>query len=89
MAGRRRCRGWRVAEPAPDISPSGNQGCARLAVIAIGLLILVPSGLCVGIFGIGALVDGDPEFLFTALLIGGLPLAIGIGLVVLGRRMKR
>jgi hypothetical protein len=60
-----------------------------VAIFIIGLLILIPSGLCTGLFGIGALVQRDPEFLYMALTFGGLPTLAGVGLVVLALKMRR
>jgi hypothetical protein len=63
---------------------------ATVAMLLVGLLILVPSGLCTGWFGIGALVaafanpahanDTAPLF-FMALVVGG-PFVIGGGALV-------
>jgi hypothetical protein len=65
-----------------------------LAVFVIGLLILIPSGLCTGIFGIMAIVGSfrSPEdaigLMVEALAFGGPFIAVGVGLVTLGRRMR-
>ena len=45
----------------PDIEnpppPPPNSGCGAVALIVIGALILVPSGLCTAILGVGAVID--------------------------------
>jgi hypothetical protein len=78
-------------------SPPPRSG-ASIALICIGLLILVPSGLCTAAFGIGFLSDllgrGQSESfeqgLFWAVpMIGGPPIAIGISLLVWGRKRDR
>jgi hypothetical protein len=55
-----------------------------VTLLVIGLMILIPSGLCTGIFGVGALYDmitssssEGASILGEALIIGGIPLAIG------------
>ena len=66
------------------------------ALFAIGLLILIPSGLCTSIFGLGALYDAVTgsgsdalEFLVEALVVGLPFIAIGVGLVMAGRSISR
>ncbi|HTQ14268.1 MAG TPA: hypothetical protein VMH86_10365 [Rhizomicrobium sp.] len=65
-----------------------------VTLFTIGLLILVPSGICTSIFGVGALVDGgsgseDWGFLLMALLYGGPFIAIGGGLVLAGLSIRK
>ena len=60
-----------------------------VVLFVVGMLILVPSGLCTTVFGIGALVDADPEFLYMAVAIGGIPSLIGAALVVAGLKARR
>jgi hypothetical protein len=67
-----------------------------LTLFIIGLLILVPSGLCTGVFGIGVLFDSNsgwknaaiPLFVMV-LVIGGLPMFVGGALVAAGLGMRR
>jgi len=63
---------------------------ATTALLVIGLLILVPSGLCTGLFGGAALVDmlsqprGEdyaPGILLTALIVGAPFIVIGATLL--------
>ena len=60
-------------------------------LLAIGLVIAALCGLCTGIFLINALVSSgsEAEFGLLALIIGGIPTLIGIGLVFLGRHLLR
>jgi hypothetical protein len=69
-----------------------------IALLAIGLVILIPSGLCTGIFGGGALLDaimypgsgGDSaSILGMALVFGGPFVVLGAFLVRLGVRRLR
>lgn len=81
-------------------TPSAPRGALHwtalaITVFVIGLLILVPSGLCTGIFGIGMAVDAfngdgfDSGILVEILLIGGIPMAIGYGLVRAGLSLRK
>lgn len=81
-----------MSDPAGPIQPPPSPkrwGCLAITLLVIGLLIVVPSGLCTGIFGIGAIYDmmtsSSPSegmsVLVEALMIGGIPLAIGAALV--------
>lgn len=83
-----------TAPPAPPGRPHWGAGAGVL--VAIGLLILIPSGLCTGIFGIGAIYDmittssGEGfSILAEAVLIGGIPIAIGGLLVFAGFRIRK
>jgi len=67
-----------------------------VVLLVIGLLILIPSGLCTGIFGIGALYDmftsSSSEgfsILLEALVFGAIPIAIGGALVYAAFRVRR
>jgi len=71
-------------------------GAGAVALVVIGLLILVPSGLCTGIFGVGAIYDmvtsSSSEgfsILLEALMFGGIPIAIGGLLVFAGFKMRK
>jgi hypothetical protein len=63
----------------------------------IGLLILIPSVLCTGVFGGGALYDmlrGQPDDLssgvfWAAVSIGGIPILIGALLTYAAYRVHR
>jgi hypothetical protein len=80
---------WRL--PVPDESKPSLIGV--VALIVIGLLILIPSGLCTGIMIVGAFWAGfDPssfEMVFLALLYGGPFVVLGGFFLWLGIRQKR
>ena len=76
------------ATPVPPQPPRKRWGGLAITLLVIGLLIVVPSGLCTGIFGVGALYDmvtsssaEGLSILVEALMIGGIPLAIGAALI--------
>jgi amino acid transporter len=82
--------------PAPPPSPGGN--AAGCALFAIGMLMLIPSGLCTafGGFGLIAQLFDDPKQLIENLpdilpfvLITIIPLGFGIVLVRLGLRSRK
>jgi hypothetical protein len=86
-----------VAEPAPPSLPRRLSG-GTIALIAIGLLILVPSGLCSAILGVGFLSDiiGRGEaaqfsrsLIWLVPLFGGPPMLIGAGLLAWGLKRRR
>ncbi|HVV65293.1 MAG TPA: hypothetical protein VHC42_07475 [Rhizomicrobium sp.] len=71
----------------------GRSVLAGAAFLIVGLVMLVPSGLCTGVFGGGALLDmishpanasDAASILGTALLIGGPFVIAGIVLVRIG-----
>jgi hypothetical protein len=76
-----------VSAPQPDPSPKRQYSTAgTAALLIIGLLFLIPSGLCTGVFGGGALLDAftSPHnasdalsMLLIALLFGGPFIAVG------------
>lgn len=84
--------------PPPASSPGQRRqwGALSVTLLVVGLLILIPSGLCTGVFGIGALYDmftsSSSEgfgILMEALVIGGFPLAIGGILVYAAFQARR
>lgn len=84
-----------MLEPQP---PPRKPHWSALAItlLVIGLLILIPSGLCTGVFGAGALYDmftssssEGASILLEALMIGGIPIAIGAALVYAAFRVRR
>ena len=69
-----------------------------IAMIVIGLVILIPSGLCTSVFAGGAFVSlftesGNTQDFFMvlteALVFGGPFIAIGLVLLILGLRRPR
>lgn len=68
------------------------------ALLVIGLLFLIPSGICTSIFGGGALLDaftnpnnvGDSlSVIFAAILFGGPFIAFGAVMLLIGIRRLR
>ena len=80
---------------SPPEPPPRRRGAAAIALIVVGLLILIPSGLCTSVFVIMGLVSsfsvpGDSASSFLeALVFGGPFIAFGTALLVLGLRGRR
>ncbi len=78
------------ADPKPPARWTG----AAVALVTIGLLILIPSGLCTSAFGIAALMGSlgpsgaDMSILAMALIVGGPFVALGALLVRAGLRQR-
>jgi hypothetical protein len=77
--------------PEPE---RGGRGFAAIALIVLGLLILIPSGLCTGAVAIWAIALSGHASNVTgvvgmALTIGGPFVAVGGVLTWLGFRMRR
>lgn len=86
-----------MADPLPPAPPNRRTGLS-IALICLGLLILVPSGLCSAVFGVGFLMDAAQPgetgayargFLWLVLVLGGPPVAVGAALLVWGMRRDR
>ncbi|MGH6870097.1 MAG: hypothetical protein ACREHE_01210 [Rhizomicrobium sp.] len=68
-----------------------------LTLFVIGLLILIPSGLCTGVFGVAGIYDAvtsgsgsdSAGFFMEALMVGGPFIAVGIGLVMAGLSIRK
>lgn len=82
-----------MSTPEP---PPGRFGCGAIAMIVIGLLILIPSGLCTSLFAIGSLAsmfvspaNFDIAATLPALVLGLPFVALGAFLVHLGWRRPR
>jgi hypothetical protein len=82
-----------MSEPAAT-----NKTASGIAFLVLGLVFLVPSGLCTGVFGGGALLEmlAHPEngndawsILAMALIFGGPFIAVGYLLVRVGIRNLR
>jgi hypothetical protein len=87
-----------MADPPPQEPSRPPRRGASIALIGIGLLILIPSGLCTAAFGIGFLSDlwsnrqtepFEQGLIWAVPMIGGPPIAIGVALLVWGLRRDR
>ena len=76
-----------MADPLPPIERRPRRRGTSIALICIGLLILVPSGLCTGFFGVALVRGGGPILL--VFLFGGPPILIGLALLLWGLRRDR
>ena len=79
--------------PNPPL-PRPHWGVLSLVIFVIGLLIVVPSGLCTALFGVGFIAGGGPldetlEGLLMVVMYGGIPTLIGGVLVYVGLAMRR
>jgi hypothetical protein len=80
----------------PQLPPQPRWGVISVALMIIGLLILVPSGLCTGIMGLGALLSVFSGNLGSAMstlsmvaVVGGIPVVIGGVLVFAALKLRR
>jgi hypothetical protein len=88
-----------MTEDAPLDNPPRPPRRSRtsIALITVGLLILIPSGLCTGTVGVIFLWNeilqvgflGFLDMLELVLTVGGVPIAIGAGLLFWGLRRSR
>jgi hypothetical protein len=83
IAGFMLARRKRAASQEEEAPPRWNIVSAALFVI--GLLVIVPSGLCSGVLLVSS---GGGLFIF-ALIYGGVPIAIGATLVAIGLTTRR
>lgn len=81
----------RMAEPPQQ----QRRSIGAIALISLGLLILVPSGLCTGLVGIAGLISGGGNFqdalqlLEMVLGFGAVPIVIGYLILRKGLKMAR
>ena len=75
-----------------------RRSALSIALICFGLLILVPSGLCSAVFGVGFLMDAAKPgetgayalgLLWLVPMFGGPPVAIGLALLLWGLKRDR
>jgi len=82
-------RGGETMSPPPDHPPPQRRTVGAIVLISVGLLLLVPSGLCTGVMGLFDLFGRGGGLLILALVYGGLPLTVGLALLVLGLNLPR
>lgn len=77
---------------APDPPPQRLRWTGgAIALVVIGFVILIPSGLCTAIVGVPSLARATGETFVTllgALVFGGPFIALGIGFIVTGFRSR-
>lgn len=82
----------------PQLPPHPRWGVISIALMVIGLLILVPSGLCTAVMGIPALVDfiaggyrvsDVMSTIGLVAVVGGIPFVIGAVLVFAALKLRR
>jgi len=79
--------------PSPQPAPKWTG--SAIALVVIGLLILIPSGLCTSVFGLAGLFDSsgyggyDGFMLGMALIVGGPFIILGALLIRTGLRERR
>ena len=76
-----------MSQPDPTGKPKrAHWTVATVALFALGLLILILSGLCTAGLGLPILVSsipmGDLSGVFAVFLFGGLPIGFGISLII-------
>jgi hypothetical protein len=79
--------------PAESSQDASRWTGASIALFVLGLLILLPSGLCTAVLGVFAVAEGistaDLGAVFSILLMGSIPAAIGGGLVYAAFKIRR
>jgi hypothetical protein len=80
-------------DPKAPYKPPLKWTGATLALFMIGLLILIPSGLCTGVFGLIALSQGAGDdmigVLLEAVVFGGPFILLGGGLVYAALQLRK
>jgi hypothetical protein len=80
-----------MSDPDPPQQSKPRWTGLSIALFVIGLLILVPSGLCTGLgllFALSPYGLSEPSVLLTVLTIGGVPMALGAVLVWAGIKAR-
>lgn len=75
-----------LPEP-PGQKPRWN--LISIALFVIGLLILIPTGLCVALAGILAIGDNDLSAIPSILLFAALPVAVGGAIIYAALKERR
>lgn len=78
----------------PDPPKRLRWTAGAIALLVLGLLILIPSGLCtaaMGVLSIASLGSGNDEWgaILPPMIIGLPFIALGAGLIWLARRLRR
>ena len=81
--------------PEPE-APRRHWTAGAVALVVLGLLILIPSGLCTATMGVTSIIAmftpnvsglvGGVMLLIMTLVIGGPFVALGIGLIAIAQR---
>jgi len=78
-----------MSQPDPQTQTSHHRWTVvSVALFVIGLLILIPTGLCAAFVGILAISEGDPSAILTILLFAGLPVLVGGTLIYSALRAR-
>jgi len=81
-----------MSDPLPPQQSKPRWNAVSIAIFVIGLLILIPSGLCTGLgllFALSPYGIADRSMVGLILTIGGLPILIGAALVYAGLKSRR
>ena len=82
-----------MSEPSPSKKKRPRWTAISIALLILGLLILIPSGLCTALLG-GSIIaeglpNGDLSGIPIVLLYGGPPVAMGASLVWAAFKARR
>ena len=82
-----------MSREPPSAPPKKRWTFISIALFVIGLLILVPAGLCTAVFGFFTIVesfgqDVDLSIVLMILLFGGVPILVGWVLVWAGLKAR-
>jgi len=81
-----------MSQPDPTKEKEVHWTVASIALFVIGLLILLPSGLCTALgltYVFSTLRDGDMSMAMMVVTIGGIPTVLGAALVYAGLKSRR
>ena len=79
-----------MSQPSDQMPSPQRRTVGAIVLISLGLLLLVPSGLCTGVMGfLDMFGRGGGGLLILALVYGGVPLTLGSLLLVLGLNLPR
>ena len=75
------------SDPPPGKRPRWT--VISVALFVIGLLILIPTGLCVALAGILAIGDNDLSVVPSILLFAALPMVVGGAIIYAALKARR